>query len=237
MVALESSVLLPNRFRIAVRPPGLLFPRSHVVPRSSIALHPAVARRAAHAVLPAKLRHVRLRRPRFEKITPAHVTLRIADDIPSLRSSRRFRLIKACFMQARVRPGLRLVEFSVLSNHLHLIVEADSSRELSRRVQGLCVRLARALNEALDRSGRVFSDHFHSEILKSPTQLVNAIRYVLGNAERHYGEEGTDAFSSEVTGAAEVLARPEGWLLRLGWLRAPARLLSRLRRIPRYRWP
>jgi hypothetical protein len=34
-----------------------------------------------------------LERPKFEKITPAHVTLRLADDIPSLRSSRRFQLI------------------------------------------------------------------------------------------------------------------------------------------------
>jgi putative transposase len=41
---------------------------------------------------------------------------------------------------------MRLVEFTVLSNHLHLIVEADNSTELSRGMQGLCVRLARALN-------------------------------------------------------------------------------------------
>ena len=39
--------------------------------------------------------------------------------------------------------GLRLLEFWVLSNHLHL--EADGKRSLSRGVQGLAVRLARAL--------------------------------------------------------------------------------------------
>src|SRR5579859_7569738 len=131
-----------------------------------------------------------LRRPVFEKVTPAHVTLRIADDIPSLRSSRRFRLIKACFAGARRKEGMRLIEFAVLSNHLHLVVEADSSKDLSRGVQGLCVRLARALNGALLRSGRVFADHYHSEILRSPARLVNAIAYVLGNAERHSGEAG-----------------------------------------------
>ena len=174
-------------------------------------------------------------RPKFEKIMPAHVTLRIANDIPSLRSSRRFRLIRACFERARVRRGMRLVEFTVLSNHLHLIVEADSSTELSRGMQGLCVRLARALNQALERSGRVFADHFHLEILKSPTRLVNAIHYVLGNAEHHYGEPGADFFSSEARDAEEVLVPPEGWLLRKGWLRAPWHLLERLQRIPRYR--
>jgi putative transposase len=83
---------------------------------------------------------------------------------------------------------MRLVELTVLSNHLHLIVEADTSRDLSRGMQGLCVRLARVLNLALRRSGRVFADHFHSRLLRSPTALVHAIRYVLENAERHYGD-------------------------------------------------
>ena len=175
-----------------------------------------------------------LKRPAFEKITPAHVTLRIANDIPSLRSSRRFQLIRECFAKAQRRPGMRLIEFSVLSNHLHLIVEADDSRELSRGMQGLCVRLARALNEALRRSGRVFADHFHSQLLKSPTRLVNAIRYVLGNAEHHYGKAGADFFSSEAPGAAEVLVAPLGWLLRDGWVRAPRQLRARLSGIPRY---
>ncbi|HEX4386680.1 MAG TPA: hypothetical protein VH083_27185 [Myxococcales bacterium] len=177
-----------------------------------------------------------LKRPAFDKITPAHVTLRIANDIPSLRSSRKFAIIRRCFAKARQNQGLRLIEFSVLSNHLHLIVEADDSRALSRGMQGLCVRLAQALNAALGRRGRVFADHFHSRLLRSPAVLVNAIRYVLENAARHYGRVVTaDAFSSEAEENAGVLARPSGWLPRSGWLRAPSRLLERLRNSARYR--
>jgi putative transposase len=175
-----------------------------------------------------------LKRPAFEKVTPAHLTLRIADDIPSLRSSRRFQLIKACFAKAPQSGKVRLVEFTVLSNHLHLIVEADNSRHLSRGVQGLCVRLARALNLALKRGGRVFADHFHSRLLRSPTALVNAIRYVLGNAERHYGDTGVDHFSSENEENAEVLGEPSGWLLQRGWTKAPRRVLDRLLGSRRY---
>jgi putative transposase len=176
-----------------------------------------------------------LPRLQFEKVTPAHVTLRIANDIPSLRSSRRFQLIKDCFAKAqKKKPGMRLVEFTVLSNHLHLIVEADTSRDLSRGVQGLCVRLARALNQALKRGGRVFADHFHAKLLRSPTQLVNAIRYVLGNAGRHYGEAGVDVFCSEEASAEQIISEPHGWLLRKGWFRAPAHLRARLLTLPRY---
>jgi putative transposase len=176
-----------------------------------------------------------LPRTKFEKVKPVHVTLRIGDDIPSLRSSRRFAVIRRCFAKANRREGMRLVEFSVLSNHLHLIVEADTSRDLSRGVQGLCIRLAKALNALLKRRGRVFADHFHSRLLGSPTQVVNAIRYVLENAARHCGRVAADVFSSEAEENAGVLAAPSGWMLRSGWMRAPRRLLDRLLGSPRYR--
>jgi hypothetical protein len=110
------------------------------------------------------------------------------------------------------------MHFTVLSNHLHLVVEADSSEALSRGMQGLCIRLAKALNGALRRKGRLFADHYHSSLLQSPTQMWNAIRYVLGNAEHHYGEKGVDPFSSAAPEQREVLASPRGWLSSVGWL-------------------
>jgi putative transposase len=154
-------------------------------------------------------------RPRFERVTPAHVTLRVKQGLPSLRSSRRFAEITSCFEKARGRFGLRLVEFSVLGNHLHLIVEADSSESLSQGMQGLCVRLAKRLNRVMERHGTLFADHYHSRLLRSPTELVHAVAYVLENAARHFGISGRDWFSSATR--REVLAAPRGWLLRRGW--------------------
>jgi hypothetical protein len=116
-----------------------------------------------------------------------------------------------------------VVEFSVLSNHLHLVVEADDSVALSRGMQGLAIRVAKALNALLGRSGRIFADHYHSRLLRSPTELVRALRYVAGNALHHYGETGPDACSSRAPGAVAALAAPVGWLLRVGWRSAPLR--------------
>jgi hypothetical protein len=121
------------------------------------------------------------------------VTLRIENDVPSLRSARRFGAIRGC--------------------HLHPIVGADDSRTLSRGAQGFCIRVARAVNKVLGRSGRVFADHYHSHLLGSPTELVRAIKYVLGNAGHHYAEVGADACSWGVAGALELLM-PTGWLVR-----------------------
>ena len=118
---------------------------------------------------------------------------------------------------------MRLVHFTVLGNHLHLIVEADGSGALATGMQGLNVRLAKALNGVLGRKGRVFADHYHGRLLLSPTEVRNALDYVKNNAQHHYGENGVDPFSSAAPDAAEVLARPLTWLLEVGWLRARPR--------------
>jgi REP element-mobilizing transposase RayT len=164
-------------------------------------------------------------RPRFGRITPVHVTLKVRRDVPNLRTSRRFELLRKCFRASRGLHGLRLVEFSVLGEHLHLVVEAESSVCLSRGMQGLCVRIARRLNRLLSRVGKLFADHFHSRLLPTPTEVARAINYVRNNARHHYGEGGVDPFSSAARGATDVLAEPFGWLLRIGWRRLHPREL------------
>jgi len=155
-------------------------------------------------------------RPRFDKATPVHVTLRVMNNVPNLRSSRRFAVIRRTFAAAKGLHGLGLVEFTVMGNHLHLIVEAKSSQSLSRGVQGLCIRLAKAMNKALaGRRGRVFADHYHSHLLRSPREVRNALGYVRHNAEHHFGQAGLDWFSSQNLELRELLERPVTWLLRV----------------------
>jgi putative transposase len=159
------------------------------------------------------------RRPAFDRIAPALVTLKLKRDVPSLRSSRRFAVIRQELIAARGRLGMRVVEFAVLGEHLHFVVEADSSVCLSRGMQGLCSRIAKALNRLLRRTGGFFADHYHSRVLRSPKELVTAIRYVLTNTQHHYGNAGVDWCCSAAPDAGEVRAEPTGWLLTTGWRR------------------
>ena len=163
-------------------------------------------------------------RAQFDKPAAVLVTLRVAADVWNLRSKRCFGVIEDCFAGARARFGLRIIEFSVLGNHLHLLVEADSSAALSRGMQGLNVRIARAINRLMDRRGSVFDDHYHSLLLETPTKLVNAIGYVLGNHEHHYGPScGVDPYCSLACVRQGILATPTTWLIRIGWQRARVR--------------
>src|SRR3954471_231209 len=148
-------------------------------------------------------------RPSFDKPAPVQVTLRLAAGVWNLRSNRCSSVLQGCFADARGRFGVRIIEFAVMGNHLHLIAEADSSNALSRAMQGFCVRIARRLNKLMERRGPVFDDHYHSRVLRSPTELVKSINYVLGNHEHHYGPwDGIDPYSSLACDRRRLLSEP-----------------------------
>jgi len=114
-----------------------------------------------------------------------HLTLRIVAGLPSLRASLLFAKVQQALARGQQRFGFRLVHYSVQSNHLHLIAETDDEKILARGVQGLCVRVARAINNKLSRSGRVFADRYHARALRTPRAVRFALRYVLLNARKH----------------------------------------------------
>lgn len=174
-------------------------------------------------------------RETFRAGCPVHVTLRLVDGLPSMRSRPTYRRVLAAMGDGCERFGMRLVHWSVLGNHLHLMVEARDRRALGRGMQGLAVRLARALNGLWRRAGRVFADRYHARALRSPREVRAALCYVLQNARRHgIAVVGADPCSSgpwfdgwrggerERDGVLERpwwLRRARTWLLSRGWRR------------------
>jgi putative transposase len=170
-------------------------------------------------------------RPR-DRLRPGwavHVTMRMREHVLNLRSRRCFEVLERCFAAGCDRFGCRVVHFSVQGNHLHLVVEAPNNRSLARAMQGLAVRIAKALNRLMRRRGPVFADHFHSHVLRTPTEAARAVAYVLGNYAKHaagWGERvdprAIDRYCSawpRPTGPP-LVAQPQTWLLICGWKRA-----------------
>jgi hypothetical protein len=185
-----------------------------------------------------KLRKVpHRRRPTLSARNPVHVTWRVLPHVWNLRSRRCFSRIAQCFSRGRDRFGFRLVHFSVQGNHLHLVVEANDERALARGMQGLGVRVAKALNHLMVRKGAVFADHYHSRILRSPTEVANALAYVLTNFLHHfpgeaarYAEDVRDRFSSawREQGKDPPVVAGRSWLLTVGWRTQATPILSLL---------
>jgi putative transposase len=177
---------------------------------------------------------------------PVHVTLRAAAGLSSLRGATVFGGLERAFAAASI-GGFRLLQFSVQSDHLHLVVEADTPTRLTRGVQGLAVRTAKAINRVLRRHGSVWAERFHARVLATPREVRNALVYVLNNVRKHVpGMRGLDPRSSARfftgwrTAVARVIGRvpvaePRTWLAAVGWRRhglidvdqAPRRLRMR----------
>ena len=169
-------------------------------------------------------------RPIHEQCHPAHVTMRVMRGVPSLRSAHVFPAVRRGIAIGST-TGIRIVHFSVQTNHVHLLVEADGTRALGRGMQGLGIRLAKAINRVLARTGRVWSDRYHCRALRTPRETRNTLVYVLLNGRKHHVTgRGIDRCSSgtwfagwrqriETPAGPFPVAEPRTWLLRIGWRR------------------
>ena len=163
---------------------------------------------------------------------PVHVTLRAVDALQCLRSGRVFPVVRRAIAAAG-HVDFRIVQFSVQNDHVHLLAEAEDGRALSRGVRGLAIRLARAVNGALARKGRIWDSRYHARALTTPRAVRHALVYVLMNFKKHLRCTGLelDPCSSaawfagwRTPPAAAGLGPPpvavaRTWLARLGWRR------------------
>lgn len=174
--------------------------------------------------------------PRF----PAHVTVKATSGLPRMRRAREYAALRAAFAAGCDRFGFRLVHYAVLNDHLHMLVEASNRTALTRGLQGLLIRIAKALNKLWQRKGKVFADRYHDRILKTPREVRHCLVYVLANGKKHQRDgrhvrvpAPIDMFTSapwfngwkepiRVNGL-EAHVRPTAdahtWLLNTGWRR------------------
>ena len=113
-----------------------------------------------------------------------HVTLRAHRKVPSLREERLVLALRHGLAKGS-RGGFRILHFSIQTDHVHLMAEAADGRALSRGIQGLGIRLAKAVNRVLGRRGSVWSDRFHARALRTPREVRNGLVYVLQNWRKH----------------------------------------------------
>jgi putative transposase len=172
----------------------------------------------------------RVARPAHEPSHPVHATLRTRREVGSLRARAVFPRLRETIGKASGET-FRVVHFSVRHDQVHLLVEADSREALTRGMQGLAIRLARAVNRLRARHGKVWADRYHARALTTPGEVRDALVAVLANWRNHpAGRGGSDPSpaaslkgwrdrSGLVPGRTTPVAPPRTWLLRVGWKR------------------
>lgn len=190
-----------------------------------------------------------MRRQKFTKDKPAHVTFRLLKGLSGLRTKSVHELLKVTVGHLP-KFGVRAIHYSLQGNHIHLILEADSPAALSRAMKSFGCRFAKGAKHLRGfKSAKVFNGRYHLTVIDSPRQARNAIRYVLLNQSHHVDLiEHIDEFSSGfyfkgwrqllgpkfkdlveqqaiTSGTFDLpkhLSVPDTWLLAEGWKRAKA---------------
>jgi putative transposase len=86
-----------------------------------------------------------------------------------------------------------VLSYCLMTNHFHLVIQAGRSN-VSDAMQLLNGEFSRRANMRVGRSGHLFENRFHSDMIKSQAHLLNACRYVDLNPC-----------------AAGICSRPEQW--------------------------
>jgi REP element-mobilizing transposase RayT len=175
---------------------------------------------------------------------PVHVTVRLRRGIPSLRRARFVRAFRQSLRGCSLRAGFRVVHYSIQSNHLHFLIEADDNTALGRGMKSLSARIGRCVNRVFARTGPVLDGRYHHRVLATPREVRHALAYVLLNARHHfygrYSQPPPDVQLDRASSAmwfdgwkparppparsiadtaAKDTATPRTWLLRKGWRR------------------
>jgi REP element-mobilizing transposase RayT len=166
--------------------------------------------------------------------------MKLRPGLPDLRHKTLAKIVLQSLGAAKKRLGVRVVHFSVQSNHVHILVEADGKPALSRAMKGIAIRLALRLNDRLDRRGPLFADRYHARALTTPLAVRRALVYVLRNNVHHARGVGSptrfdplssapyfDGFATKVYLPKNSFVPPEvppvvppnTWLLQHGWRR------------------
>jgi hypothetical protein len=160
-------------------------------------------------------------------------------DVGRMRKWKIYRAAKRAALLAGDTDAFRIVHMSIQGNHVHMIVEATDEKTLAGGVQRFEILLAKSINRALARKGKVIEFRYHRVDITTPRQMRNALSYVLNNWRRHREDVTTpgaenaliDPYSTawafdgwvdlEELPAWDRLpsAGATTWLLRVGWRR------------------
>jgi REP element-mobilizing transposase RayT len=150
-------------------------------------------------------------RPTIKPHHALHVVMRVVPAVGNMRRRSLYKALRNATITAALRERFRIVQVSIQRNHVHMLVEADSTLALARGMQGFQISAARHINTALGvgcrrRRGPVFADRYHVEVITSPTRARHALSYILNNWRRHKEDQQglatrwlVDPFSSGIS--------------------------------------
>ena len=148
-----------------------------------------------------------------------HITHRCHERSFLLRFARDRRRYRHWLFEARRRFGLCVLNFTVTSNHVHLLVKDTARDAIARSMQLAAGRTGQEYNQRRQRKGAYWEDRYHATAVETGEHLHRCVVYIDLNMVR----AGVVRHPAQWPhgGYAEIQnPRERGWLINLGELSA-----------------
>lgn len=76
---------------------------------------------------------------------------------------------------------LKIIAYCIMNNHAHILINVESTENLSKYMHRLNTKYAIFYNKKHNRVGYVFRDRYKSEGIYNEVQLYNCIEYIYNN--------------------------------------------------------
>ena len=87
--------------------------------------------------------------------------------------------------QAKKRYGLRILNYMVTSNHVHLLVADGGQRDtIPRSIQLIAGRTGQEYNQRKNRNGAFWEDRYHATAVQTNEHLIKCMTYIDLNTVR-----------------------------------------------------
>jgi putative transposase len=122
------------------------------------------------------------------------ITTHTKDFRPIFRDQRLAQIFFQKFNEYQKALKLEIYGYSLLPNHLHFLIKANSKNHLSYILFRLKGGTSRAINQLLRKKGNLWQDRYYDHVIRNENDFENHLNYIHYNAVKH-----------------KLVKRPEDW--------------------------
>ncbi len=120
-----------------------------------------------------------MRKPRYlQDGATYHVTAKTNRGEFILNTDEVKELFSRVVEEAKKKFDVELIHYSIMTNHVHLLIKPKGDTILSKLMQWILGVFAMRFNKLFGLQGHVWYDRFKSKIIASFRQLVNTFHYI-----------------------------------------------------------
>jgi putative transposase len=110
-----------------------------------------------------------------------HVTARVNRQESIFEEKDIKELFLAVMKEAKKKYKFQIINFSIMNNHIHLMIKPGKNENLSRILQWILSVFAVRFNKIFNYRAHVFYDRFHSKIINNMRQYIDTYKYIADN--------------------------------------------------------